>query len=61
MAKVTGRAPDRARASADRAQGDLPRRSCAGSKAWIAAKTGFDEARHVRVMRRCTINGDRPF
>jgi taurine dioxygenase len=23
--------------------------------------TGFDEARHVRVMRRCTINGDRPF
>jgi taurine dioxygenase len=22
--------------------------------------TGFDEARHVRVMRRCTINGDRP-
>ncbi len=22
---------------------------------------GFDEARHVRVMRRCTINGDRPF
>jgi len=23
--------------------------------------TGFDEANHVRVMRRCTINGDRPF
>ena len=23
--------------------------------------TGFDEVRHVRVMRRCTINGDRPF
>ncbi|MBO0753561.1 MAG: TauD/TfdA family dioxygenase, partial [Bradyrhizobiaceae bacterium] len=23
--------------------------------------TGFDEARHVRVMRRCTVNGDRPF
>ena len=23
--------------------------------------TGFDEARHVRVMRRCTINGDRPY
>jgi taurine dioxygenase len=23
--------------------------------------TGFDEARHIRVMRRCTINGDRPF
>jgi taurine dioxygenase len=23
--------------------------------------TGFDEARHMRVMRRCTINGDRPF
>ena len=22
--------------------------------------TGFDEAHHVRVMRRCTINGDRP-
>ncbi|TMJ01234.1 MAG: TauD/TfdA family dioxygenase [Alphaproteobacteria bacterium] len=23
--------------------------------------TGFDEANHVRVMRRCTINGDRPY
>ena len=23
--------------------------------------TGFDEVRHVRVMRRCTINGERPF
>ena len=23
--------------------------------------TGFDEARLKRVMRRCTINGDRPF
>jgi taurine dioxygenase len=23
--------------------------------------TGFDEARRKRVMRRCTINGDRPF
>src|SRR5215472_10081656 len=23
--------------------------------------TGFDEVRHVRTMRRCTINGDRPF
>ncbi len=23
--------------------------------------TGFNEVRHVRVMRRCTINGDRPF
>jgi taurine dioxygenase len=23
--------------------------------------TGFDEARQKRVMRRCTINGDRPF
>ena len=23
--------------------------------------TGFDEARHKRVMRRCTIVGDRPF
>ena len=23
--------------------------------------TGFDEARHARVMRRCTISGDRPF
>ena len=23
--------------------------------------TGFDEVNHVRVMRRCTINGDRPF
>jgi taurine dioxygenase len=23
--------------------------------------TGFDEARYKRVMRRCTINGDRPF
>jgi taurine dioxygenase len=23
--------------------------------------TGFDEAHHKRVMRRCTINGDRPF
>jgi taurine dioxygenase len=23
--------------------------------------TGFDEAHHVRVMRRCTINGDRPY
>ena len=23
--------------------------------------TGFDEARHVRVMRRCTIVGDKPF
>jgi len=23
--------------------------------------TGFDTARHRRVMRRCTINGDRPF
>jgi taurine dioxygenase len=22
---------------------------------------GFDEARYKRVMRRCTINGDRPF
>ncbi len=23
--------------------------------------TGFDEAHHVRVMRRCTINGDKPY
>jgi taurine dioxygenase len=23
--------------------------------------TGFDEARYKRVMRRCTINGDKPF
>jgi alpha-ketoglutarate-dependent taurine dioxygenase len=23
--------------------------------------TGFDEAQHKRVMRRCTIVGDRPF
>jgi taurine dioxygenase len=23
--------------------------------------TGFDTARHIRVMRRCTINGDKPF
>jgi taurine dioxygenase len=23
--------------------------------------TGFDTARHRRVMRRCTINGDKPF
>jgi len=23
--------------------------------------TGFDEVRHLRVMRRCTISGDRPF
>jgi taurine dioxygenase len=23
--------------------------------------TGFDEAHQARVMRRCTINGDRPF
>jgi alpha-ketoglutarate-dependent taurine dioxygenase len=23
--------------------------------------TGFDEARMKRVMRRCTINGDRPY
>jgi alpha-ketoglutarate-dependent taurine dioxygenase len=23
--------------------------------------TGFDTARHSRVMRRCTINGDKPY
>ena len=23
--------------------------------------TSFDEARQKRVMRRCTINGDRPY
>jgi hypothetical protein len=23
--------------------------------------TGFDEVHHARVMRRCTITGDRPF
>ncbi len=23
--------------------------------------TGFDTGRHIRVMRRCTINGDKPF
>jgi taurine dioxygenase len=23
--------------------------------------TGFDTARHIRVMRRCTINGDKPY
>ncbi|HVY42115.1 MAG TPA: TauD/TfdA family dioxygenase, partial [Hyphomicrobiaceae bacterium] len=23
--------------------------------------TGFDAGRHTRVMRRCTINGDKPF
>jgi alpha-ketoglutarate-dependent taurine dioxygenase len=23
--------------------------------------TGFDTTRHRRVMRRCTINGDKPY
>jgi taurine dioxygenase len=23
--------------------------------------TGFDESQYIRVMRRCTITGDRPF
>jgi taurine dioxygenase len=31
------------------------------NRALLHRATGFDTARHRRVMRRCTINGDKPF
>ena len=31
------------------------------NRALLHRATGFDTARHKRVMRRCTINGDKPF
>lgn len=31
------------------------------NRALLHRATGFDTARHTRVMRRCTINGDKPF
>ena len=34
---------------------------CGTTAARCIAPAGFDEARYKRVMRRCTINGDRPF
>jgi taurine dioxygenase len=31
------------------------------NRALLHRATGFDTTRHTRVMRRCTINGDKPF
>ena len=31
------------------------------NRALLHRATGFDTARHKRVMRRCTLNGDKPF